>query len=148
MALGPVGTDPCSNPRSHIQAATRYSLETKTNGLREPWFGLTFANFPFSKPLEWCVRLRWHGHHVDTDHAWVALHKLDPTVAWWRELMAGCDDWAPFNFRFKFERNDRESVTPNFACALSWRRWSPPPDIASVLWMRGARSIVVPDTVT
>lgn len=139
IAIGRFGTDPCSNPRSHVDADVKYSLETRTDGLLDPWLGSVFANFPFSKPLPWCVRL---AQHEDT---WVALHKLDPTTTWWRTLMSACDDWAPFRWRFKFERNDRTTITPNFTCALTWRRWDVPVDVAPHLWIR-RRSVVVSST--
>lgn len=127
LALGPFETDPCSNPRSHVQARLRYMLERGQDGLRLPWFGLTFVNGPYSDPLPWCQRLR--AHH----EPWVGLWKLDTTTRWFAELMAAEATWAPFRARLKFERPGNCGAA-NFSSVLVWRDWTPPAEVLTRLW--------------
>ena len=132
-ALGVFGLDPCSNPRSHIQAFKTYQLERGEDGLSLPWTlgGLTpasvFVNGPYSDPLPWCERLRAHRG------PWAALWKLDPTTEWWRQLMAGCDAWAPFRSRLRFEKPGN-CGSADFPCALAWRDYEPSDDLLALLW--------------
>ena len=133
VALGDFDLDPCSNPRSNIRAGTRYSLEENLDGLRLPWFGSVFVNPPFSDPFAWSMRLAAH------NGPWVALVKLDPTTTWFEVVATHADLWAPFAWRFKFERADRRTVAPNFPCALLWRSWMLPDDVAAHLWSPRSR---------
>lgn len=126
--LGAFDTDPCSNPRSHVVARTRYMLEAGQDGLALPWVGSVWCNGPYSDPLPWCQRLRAH------DGPWASLWKLDPTTRWWAELMASGASWAAFRARLRFERPGNVGVA-NFASVLVWRGWQLPPAIAARLWI-------------
>jgi hypothetical protein len=45
-----VNTDPCSNPRSVVRAQRRYMREQGQDGLKLPWLGLVWLNWPYSNP--------------------------------------------------------------------------------------------------
>lgn len=51
--------DPCSNPRSHVDAIIKIMLETRGDGLAEPWGrGLfVYINAGFSNLLPWAEKL-------------------------------------------------------------------------------------------
>ena len=129
LDLGSFDTDPCSNPRSHVQATHRYMLEHGQDGLALPWFGSVYCNGPYSDPLPWCQRLRDH-----RDGPWCALWKLDTTTRWFATLIAGGATWAPFRARLRFERAGN-TATADFASVLVWRDWEPPAAVAARLWM-------------
>jgi len=115
QALGMFDLDPCSNPRSHVQARVRYALPQ--NGLQLPWMGRVFLNPPYSDVLPWATRAVEHTPPGTV----VALVKLDPTTKWWAKFMElrGVN-WAPFKHRIKFERPDKPPFTANFPSALIW----------------------------
>lgn len=128
--LGEFDLDPCSNGRSHVRAAIRYSLDNGNDGLKDPWQGSVYCNGPYSNPLPWCNRL------ADYQGSWCALWKLDPTTKWWSELMGCGASFAPFRKRVKFERPDKPPLTANFPSVLVWHNgWSPGPELAAQLWM-------------
>lgn len=83
--LGRFHFDPCSNPRSVIQADWSFSLEKGIDGLKMRWIGDGYMNFPYSLPLPWCDKL-----HVEfaLEHctSMVTLCKLDTSTAWWHSL--------------------------------------------------------------
>lgn len=86
--LPEVDLDPCSNPRSTVRAKQTYSLEANQDGLVLPWFGLVYANVPFSDPLPWSLkfaaersRIVGAGFMVNADHSprwWRVLNGQDP----------------------------------------------------------------------
>lgn len=127
-ALGPFGTDPCSNPRSHIVADVRYMLERGQDGLSLPWFGSVFVNGPYSDPLPWCERLRDH------DQPAVALWKLDTTTRWFALMVDAGYSWAAFCKRLRFERPGNVGVA-NFASVLMWRGWEMPEAVRPWVWL-------------
>lgn len=127
LALGSFDLDPCTNPRSHIQARRTCMLEHGQDGLAEVWSGSVFCNGPFSDPLPWCERLRAHRD------PWCSLWKLDPTTAWWTQLMLAGASWAPFRKRLRFEKPGNVGGA-EFPCALVWRDWEPPLAALSWLW--------------
>lgn len=135
--LGPFDLDPASNARSHVRAASMCTLDESIvsasanvflDGLAHPWRGSVFTNFPYSKPLPWCVKLAEH------DGPWCALVKLDPTCRWWSTLMSATPQVAPFRKRLKFEGD--KAMTANFPSALVYRNWSPSRDLEQHLWLR------------
>ncbi len=119
LDLGVFGLDPCSNPRSHIQALRTYQLERGEDGLALPWTlgGLTpasvFVNGPYSNPLPWCERLRAHRA------PWACLWKMDSTTKWFAQLMIACDGWAPFRKRLAFELPGN-CGSADFSSVLVW----------------------------
>lgn len=124
--LGRFDLDPCSNPASHVAA----DVALPCGGLDIEWTGSVFCNPPYSDPAPWCARLRDH------TGPWCALVKCDPSTRWWADLMAGCDDWAPFARRIKFERPGAKFATPPFASALVWGGgWRPSSELQAHLWM-------------
>lgn len=133
LELGVFGVDPCSNPRSHVQAIKRYMLENGEDGLALPWtlgtpvLASVFVNGPYSDPLPWCQRLRRH------DAPWCSLWKLDTTTAWFAELMAAGATWAPFRKRLRYERPGN-CGSADFASVLVWRDWAPSDAVLSRLW--------------
>lgn len=139
--LGRFGVDPCSNPRSHVQADRTCMLELGQDGLADPWTvdgtdatapALAFCNGPFSQPMPWCERLRAHRA------GWCALWKLDPTTRWHAELVARGPDgtrarWAPFRARLAFEKPGNVG-SADFPCMLAWRDWRPSRALLRWLW--------------
>lgn len=128
LELGRFGTDPASNPRSHILADRSYMLERGEDGLSLPWIGSVFCNGPYSDPLPWCERLRAHRE------PWCSLWKLDTTTRWFAQLVHGGATWAPFKQRIAFE-GDRLKGRADFSSVLVWRDWTPPDAVAARLWM-------------
>lgn len=126
--LGHFSTDPCSNPRSHIDSDERFMLELGHDGLTMPWGWSVFCNGPYSYPLPWCKRLAKH------DGPWCSLWKLDPTTEWWSTLICSGATYAPFKKRRKFERPDKRPLTANFPSALLYRDWTPSAALAELLW--------------
>lgn len=103
--VGRVDVDPCSNPRSWIDAAWSYSLEKGLDGLRLPWRGRTFENWPYSKPLAWAEKGR---HEIVAGRCTelIILCKLDPSPRWWNvavdPVLPVLDRWD-FDMRIDFE---------------------------------------------
>jgi hypothetical protein len=127
LDLGRFTLDVCSNPRSHVLADSMYCLEYGQDGLALPWFGEVWCNGPYSDPLPWCQRLRAH------PEPWASLWKLDPTTAWFRELMAAGATWAPFRARLKYERPGN-CGSADFPSVLVWKDWQPNDAVLSRLW--------------
>lgn len=97
--LPEVDLDPCSNPRSTVRAQTTYSLEANQNGLELPWFGLIYANVPYSAPLPWAEKhereranLIGAGFLVNADHS----------PAWWKLLRRHLHLRLDFDERIEF----------------------------------------------
>lgn len=128
--LGQFDLDPCSNPLSHIRAATKYMLERGEDGLCARWAPLwsVFCNGPYSDPMPWNERLRAHRG------PWCALWKLDTTTEWFRVITTCGSTWAPFKKRLKFERNGNVG-TAEFPSFLVWRDWTPSDAVLSRLWL-------------
>lgn len=131
--LGRFGTDPCSNPRSHIIADRSYMLENGQDGLALPWIGSVWCNGPYSNPLPWCERLRDH------KGPWCALWKLDTTTRWFAELMTVPSvRWAPFRKRLTFGKASNKGNAANFTNVLLWAGgWVLPRPVAARLWLTG-----------
>ena len=126
-AVGSFDLDVCGNAKSHIKARERYGLDLDLDGLTLPWSGSVWCNFPYSKPLPWCLRLRDH------DGPWVALAKLDPSCRWYAALMEAAPTVAPFRKRLKFE--GEQSMTANFPSVLVYSAWRPPAALRPHLWL-------------
>lgn len=127
-ALGPFDLDPCSNERSHIQAALScMGLGDPDDGLLVPWRGSVFCNPPYSDVGPWAVKLAAH------DGPWVALVKLDPSTRWWATIMMATPTIAPFRKRIKFE-GDR-AMTANFPSVLIYSAWRPSAALRPHLWL-------------
>jgi len=80
--LGHFNTDPCSNGRSTVSADWAFSLEKRLDGLKLPWRGRTFENWPFSDPEPWAVK-SIHELMIGNCTELVTLCKLDPSTTWW-----------------------------------------------------------------
>jgi len=83
--LPQVDLDPCSNPRSTVRAKRTYSLEKKLDGLKLPWNGSVFLNFPYSDPLPWIMKLNEDLLAGRCTEA-IVLCKLDSSTEWWQVL--------------------------------------------------------------
>ena len=129
LALGRFGTDPCSNPRSHIASDVAYMLERGQDGLSLPWFGSVWCNGPYSDPLPWCERLRDH------KQPWAALWKLDTTTRWFALLVESGASWAPFRKRLRFEKPGN-CGSADFSSVLIWRDWEMPGAVKPWLWLQ------------
>jgi hypothetical protein len=133
--LGTFALDPCSNRRSHVQAAVRcmldHDLPEQRDGLVFDWRDWsTFVNPPYSNPLPWALKLRDH------DGPWCALLKLDPSTRWWAALMDAAPTVAPFRKRIKFEGAPGEpTMTANFPSVLIYSAWRPSRALAEMLWL-------------
>jgi hypothetical protein len=84
--LPPVDLDPCSNPRSTVRSKRSFSLEKKLDGLKLPWAGSVFVNWPYSDPGPWAEKLIQELTAKRCTEA-IVLCKLDPSVGWWHTLM-------------------------------------------------------------
>lgn len=90
-ALGSFDLDPCSNPRSHIEAIYSYQLERGEDGLKlltSKWIDggsvRTFVNPPYSSGQ---VK-RWVQAYAHTRFCF--LLRFDPSTAWFREIYQHC----------------------------------------------------------
>jgi hypothetical protein len=101
--LPPVDLDPASNPRSTVRAKRTFSLEKKLDGLRLPWSGSVWLNFPYSDPMPWCEKLIKELTAGRCTEA-IVLCKLDPSVSWWHTLTSfeQPEMWA-FDRRVQFD---------------------------------------------
>jgi len=88
--LPQVDVDPCSNTRSTVKARRTFSLEKKLDGLKLPWSGSVFCNFPYSDPMPWCAKLIEELKSGRCTEA-IILCKLDTSTGWWRTLLSGGD---------------------------------------------------------
>lgn len=93
-ALGPFDLDPCSNPRSHVQADRKLMLEhgddgllhvesdeASTRALKRPYAEVrAFINPPYSSGQV----MRWAQAYAHTRFCF--LVRLDPSTAWFRFL--------------------------------------------------------------
>jgi hypothetical protein len=128
MDLGHFMIDPCSNERSHIRAETVCMLPI--DGLADDWrHWSVYVNPPYSNVMPWARKLAAH------QGPWCALVKLDPSTAWWRELVLSGASWSPFRKRVAFERPDKPPLTANFPSALVWHWWTPPAAMLERLWV-------------
>lgn len=75
---GPIETDPCWSLESLVRP-TRYGWTIRDRGETQPWYGRTFVNPPYSDPGPFMQRAAAH------DAPTVALVKLDPSTAWWKD---------------------------------------------------------------
>lgn len=114
-----VDLDPCGNPRSTVRARRSYALERRLDGLKLPWAGTVFLNWPYSEPLVWADRLVEHVHAGVVPSA-IVLCKLDTSTAWWRRITEGVP--ARFwTFARRLEHGappELEVSTSNFCSAL------------------------------
>lgn len=83
--LGRFDIDPCSNDRSTVNADWTYSLEKRLDGLRLPWHGRAFVNWPFGDPLpfaEKAITELSEGRCTEL----VVLCKDDGSTEWWHTI--------------------------------------------------------------
>jgi DNA N-6-adenine-methyltransferase Dam len=110
--LGRFDFDPCSNDRSTVDAAWSFSLEKKLDGLRMPWRGRGYENWPYSDPEPWAEKSIYELREGNCTEL-VVLCKLDTSTDWWATitqpiLFPGLDfpvrpDLWPFNARLQFD---------------------------------------------
>lgn len=105
--MGEFDLDPCSNERSHVQAARRYTLPV-FDGLSY-WSTVAasqrvFINPPYSQGQV----IKWVWAYAHTDFTF--LLRWDPSTAWFRELIYGASlhgrarfAWFPTGRRINFE---------------------------------------------
>ncbi len=130
--LGPFDLDPCSNPRSHVDALETCwfgsTIPSHRDGLTFDWgTRSTWVNPPYSNVGPWAVKLAAH------QGPWCALLKNDSTTRWYAALMSANPIVAPFRRRLKFE-GDR-AMTANFPSMLVYKRWAPSDELAEHLWV-------------
>lgn len=106
--LPEVDLDPCSNERSHIKARWSFSLEKKLDGLRLPWNGTVFENYPYSDPLPWIIKTMLELNEGRCKGA-IVLAKLDCSTKAWEILtqdvcFLGPDLWL-FKDRIQFDEH-------------------------------------------
>jgi len=80
--VGEIGTDPCWDPRSLVLPVVGY-IEAE-RGECQTWHGPVFCNPPYSNPAPFMARCS--AHYAPT----IALVKLDPSTAWWRDNVRDC----------------------------------------------------------
>lgn len=74
--------DPCSNPRTNILTDWSFSLEKGYDGLKMPWRGAGFVNWPYSFPGPWAEKAQ-HEMKIGNCTDLIVLCKLDPSPDWW-----------------------------------------------------------------
>lgn len=110
-ALPFVDLDPCSNPRSTVRARTTYSLEAGQDGLALPWFGLVYANVPFSNVIAWYEKCAAERKNLD---GFGFLVNTDHSTAWWRGLLQiGAKNRLDFHERLEFAAGPGIVTTTN-----------------------------------
>lgn len=99
--------DPCSNPRTHIISDWSFSLEKGMNGLKMPWRGSGFINWPYSFPDPWVEKAQ-HEMKIGNCTDLIVLCKLDPSPAWWDVIieptLGALDRWD-HKRRIQFEEH-------------------------------------------
>lgn len=111
--LGRIDLDPCSNPRSCVEALQ--SFDVATDGLSQAWRGRVYCNPPYSNPEPWMRRC--FEHYQGTGLPVVALVKGDWSTQWWQRYVrkgARCE----LARRVKFDRPDKPPMVANFPSAL------------------------------
>lgn len=96
--VGPVDIDPCSNPRSHVQAEFTVSAEDG-DGLTMTTHSsaVVFVNPPYSRGQV----IRWVSHFLHT--RFIFLLRWDPSTEWFRVLFPRCSHvWFPYR-RIQFD---------------------------------------------
>jgi hypothetical protein len=100
--IGPFGLDPCSNPRSHVEAGVRMMLERGQDGLA---FGnvaypetRVFINPPYAQDSV----IRWFRAYQHT--RWCFLLRFDPSTDWFEQIYDAAELVAvPRGRRVNFE---------------------------------------------
>jgi hypothetical protein len=113
--LGYFDFDPCSNDRSHIRAGWAFSLEKGIDGLKMPWRGSGFMNWPYSSPMPWAQKAI-HEMTIGNCTELVVLCKLDPSTEWWHtitENVLGVLDRWDFDDRIQFDEHP---------ASIAWRK--------------------------
>lgn len=80
--LGRFDIDPCSNERSTVDAAWSYGLHKRLDGLKLPWRGRTFENWPYNDPEPWALK-SIHELTIGNCTELVVLAKDDASTKWW-----------------------------------------------------------------
>ena len=137
--IGPVDLDPCSNDRSHVQAATKW------DGAPHDGLALAhtvherarvFINSPYSRGqvIQWVRAYR----HTD----FMFLVRLDPSTAWWALLMRERPHvWMP-DRRIGFDPPPRVKASTNpFPHAIVARTLSPAMLTAGYPWTRAVATM-------
>jgi len=110
--IGHVDFDPCSNERSWIQAAWSFMLDKGIDGLKMPWRGRGFENWPYSEPMPWAEKSIYEmeiGNCTDL----IVLCKLDPSTEWWQVItqpvLGALDRWD-FDKRIQFDEHPQAVI--------------------------------------
>jgi hypothetical protein len=85
--------DPCSNSRAHVNVLRSFCIESGQDGLKMPWHGEGFINWPFSFPDPWAdksVLEMTCGHCTDL----IVLCKHDESTEWWATITSFDPDTA------------------------------------------------------
>lgn len=100
--------DPCSNPRSFVDACERFMLERGDNGLVLPWVRrgavaaerlLAYVNAGFSDLFPWADKLRAERGHI----AGAAfMCNVDNSTRWWMSFTEQCGCVFLFSKRLPF----------------------------------------------
>lgn len=102
---GSVGTDPCSNERSIVQANVAYHA----GGLHLPWWTpragkkrTAYENFPFSRPGPWTEKMLVELETNLDEH--IRLGPVSTSTIWWRRQcgIEGKYKGKPMNPRILF----------------------------------------------
>jgi hypothetical protein len=97
-----VDLDPASNPRSTVRARRTYSLEKRLDGLKLPWTGSVFLNYPYSDPEPWIAKLLEEMAARRCTSA-IVLPKLDSSTEAWYRLTSGQPELWTFDKRIQFD---------------------------------------------
>lgn len=81
--LGKRVGDPCSNARSVVTSAWRYTF----GGLVRPWWEVTYANWPYSQNDDWSKKAIHEMDEAQRVRELVILCMTATSTYWWRRLM-------------------------------------------------------------
>lgn len=140
--IGPFDLDPCSNPRSHIQATKTYQLERGQDGLFVPGSELATERVFINPPYEHDSVLRWYQAYKHT--RWCFLLRFDPSTDWFDQIYDAAELVAvPRGRRVNFEPPPGVKASSNaIAHALYYRYAADVPDAvvrACVTWRKKSR---------
>lgn len=121
--MGPIETDPFSNRWSRVGAKHEYEGILR-NGLREPWFGLSFVNGPWSSlllPARKAVFERQRNAGVEvlwwspcyTETAWAkVLWQTLPSVCFWSKRVSHKNPQPEWDAKRGCYKGDKGSMWP------------------------------------
>ena len=118
--MGGIDTDPCSNERSIVGAATEYTVHD--NGLAQRWYGRVYVNPPYGRQIVWWMLKALLEMRAGRASEVIFLVPARVDTQWWaacamqarsiciprgRRVFVGADASAPFPVAFIYFGNSQ-----------------------------------------